>query len=135
MRRQLDADGDAASLVGVPSPKTTGCVTGCGALAAAAVPDEVVAVASRVAVAVGAEGLRADLMLCRAAAALAGWEGRDAATEDDLRSVAPFVLAHRRRRTPFDEPGIAHDELDDAFEPTAPPATTTARGRHRAARR
>jgi magnesium chelatase subunit D len=83
----------------------------------APVPDDLVATACRVAVAVGAEGLRADLMLCRAAAARAGWEGRPAATDDDLRRVAPFVLAHRRRRTPFEEPGISEDDLDDAFTP------------------
>ena len=34
-----------------------------------------------------------------------------------------FVLAHRRRRTPFEEPGLAPDELDQAFERL--PATTT----------
>jgi magnesium chelatase subunit D len=83
----------------------------------ARIPDDVVSVASRVAVAVGAEGLRADLMLCRAAAAHAGWHGRAVATDDDVRRVAPFVLAHRRRRAPFDEPGLSDDELDDAFGP------------------
>ena len=60
--------------------------------------------------------MRADLMLCRAAAALAGWEQRSAATDDDLRRVAPFVLGHRRRRLPFDQPGISQPELDQAFE-------------------
>ena len=47
--------------------------------------------------AAGAEGLRADLVVCRAAAALAGWEGREEATVDDVRRVAPLALAHRRR--------------------------------------
>ena len=42
----------------------------------AALPDEVVDFACRLAVAAGAEGLRGDLVLCRAGAALAGWEGR-----------------------------------------------------------
>jgi len=95
------------------------------ALAAAVpapVPSEVVEMAARVALAVGAEGLRADLMLCRAAAALAGWEGRAVATDDDLRRVAPFVLAHRRRRTPFEDPGLTDDELDEAFRPPERPA-------------
>jgi magnesium chelatase subunit D len=75
--------------------------------------------ASHVAVAVGAEGLRADLMLCRAAAAHAGFEGRAVTTEEDLRRVAPFVLAHRRRRTPFEDPGLPRDELDEAFSQSA----------------
>ncbi len=50
-----------------------------------------------------------------AAAAYAGWEGRTVATDEDLHRVAPFVLAHRRRRTPFDDPGLSADELADAF--------------------
>ena len=82
----------------------------------AVVPDDVIVLAAGVAVSVGAEGMRADLMLCRAAAALAGWEGRMTATDDDVRRVAPFVLGHRRRRLPFDKPGISEPELDDAFD-------------------
>ena len=67
----------------------------------------------------GAEGLRADLVICRAAAALAGWEGHDEVSESDVRRVAELALAHRRRRSPFEAPGMAADELesllDDAF--------------------
>jgi magnesium chelatase subunit D len=87
----------------------------------ATTPDAVIELASRVALEVGAEGLRADLMLCRAATALAAWEGREEATVGDLRRVAPLVLAHRRRRQPFDEPGMTEDELDDAFDDAAAP--------------
>ena len=83
---------------------------------AAQVSDDVVDAACRLAVAVGAEGLRADLMLCRAAAALAGWEDRAEAARDDVARVAPFVLGHRRRRRPFDEPTMSKDDLDDALE-------------------
>ena len=83
---------------------------------AAAVSDETVEVASRMALAVGAEGLRADLMLCRAAATLAGFEGRPEAGVDDLRRVAPMVLSHRRRRQPFDDPGLSDADLDRAVD-------------------
>ena len=83
---------------------------------AATLPDSVVHAASVIAVSVGAEGLRADLMLCRGAAAHASWFGRTEATDDDLRAVAAFVLAHRRRRSPLEPPGIDQHELDDAFD-------------------
>ena len=33
--------------------------------------------------------------------------------------MAPFVLGHRRRRLPFDQPGISEPELDDAFDRAA----------------
>jgi magnesium chelatase subunit D len=78
-------------------------------------PDAVINVAARLAVEVGAEGLRADLMLCRAATAVAAFDGRLVATHDDVRAVAEMVLGHRRRRRPFDEPGITPDELDRAW--------------------
>ncbi|MCX7619296.1 MAG: VWA domain-containing protein [Acidimicrobiales bacterium] len=80
-----------------------------------AVPDHVLQVASALALEVGAEGLRADLMLVRAARANAALDGRDRVTTDDVRRVAALVLAHRRRRRPFDTPGIEQEELDDAF--------------------
>ena len=83
------------------------------------VPDDVVAYASRLALAVGAEGLRADLALCRGAAALAGWEGRREATEADVERVAAMALAHRRRRRPFDPPRLPPDELAAALAEAA----------------
>jgi magnesium chelatase subunit D len=123
---QLAADRDPASL--------SGFVDADGALreqlesvTVGDVPADVVELSARVAVAVGAEGLRADLMLCRAAGALAGWEHRATATADDLRRVAPIVLAHRRRRAPFEDPGLSPHEIDDAFAPP-PPETPSADG-------
>jgi magnesium chelatase subunit D len=49
----------------------------------------------------GAEGLRADLVICRASAALAGWEGAAEAGMEHVERVAPLALAHRRR-TPWE---------------------------------
>lgn len=72
--------------------------------------------AARLAVSAGAEGLRADLVLCRGAAALAGWEGRGEATIVDAERVAPMALAHRRRRRPFDPPTFPPGELEQAIE-------------------
>jgi magnesium chelatase subunit D len=79
------------------------------------VDDGVIDFAARLAVASGAEGVRGDIVLCRAAAALAGWEGRPAATADDVERVAPLVLAHRHRRSPFDPPTLSPEALDDAL--------------------
>ena len=82
----------------------------------AGVPHDLVHTVSVLCASVGAEGLRADLVICRAAAALAGIEGRSEATVDDVRRVAPLALAHRRRRQPFDDPGMSQDEIDDALD-------------------
>jgi len=88
---------------------------------AAALPPALVHTVSTLCASVGAEGLRADLVICRAAVALAGLEGRAEATVDDVRRVASLALAHRRRRQPFDDPGMSQDEIDEALEQTTQP--------------
>ncbi len=81
----------------------------------AAVPDELLVKISELCEALGAEGLRGDIVCARAASALAGLEGRSVTAESDVERVAAMVLGHRRRRSPFEEPGIADAELDDAL--------------------
>ncbi|MFF7941145.1 magnesium chelatase subunit D family protein [Nocardia gamkensis] len=61
------------------------------------------------------DGMRADLVVARTATAHAAWRGADAVTEDDVRVAAELALPHRRRRDPFDEPGISEQQLDDAM--------------------
>jgi magnesium chelatase subunit D len=80
------------------------------------VPDEVLALISRLCAELDAEGLRADLVLARGVAALAALDGRKEATADDVARLAPLALAHRRRRGPLDAPGLSAEELADALE-------------------
>ncbi|MDQ3152064.1 MAG: ATP-binding protein, partial [Actinomycetota bacterium] len=58
------------------------------------------------------DGMRADLVMARTALAHAAWRGALAVTEDDVRLAARLALPHRRRRDPFDEPGLDPDQLD-----------------------
>ncbi len=53
----------------------------------------------------GADGLRGELTLLRAARALAAFEQDDAVTLGHIKSVAPMALRHRLRRDPLDEAG------------------------------
>jgi magnesium chelatase subunit D len=74
----------------------------------------------------GVDGMRADLVTARAAIALAAWYGRPEVTEDDIRQAARLALPHRRRRDPFDAPGLNEQELEDALrepppDPPGPP--------------
>jgi magnesium chelatase subunit D len=87
----------------------------------ATVPDDVLDLVTRLCASVGAQGLRADLVTARAAAALASWDGRDEATAEDVRRVAPLALAHRRRRNPFDPPSMSPEELEQAIEQASEP--------------
>ncbi|MCW2672734.1 MAG: putative chelatase [Frankiales bacterium] len=68
------------------------------------------------------DGLRADLVTAKAAVALAAWAGRDEVTTDDVRTAARLALPHRRRRNPFDAPGLDEQQLDDALSSVEPPA-------------
>lgn len=61
------------------------------------------------------DGMRADLVVARTATAHAAWRGNECVTADDVRIAAELALPHRRRRDPFDEPGITDEQLDDAM--------------------
>lgn len=61
------------------------------------------------------DGMRADLVVARTAVAHAAWRGADTVSEQDIRVAAELALPHRRRRDPFDDPGIDRDQLDEAL--------------------
>ena len=65
------------------------------------------------------DGLRADLVTARTAVALAAWHGRAEVLPEDVRRAALLALPHRRRRNPFDAPGLDSQQLDDALEDAA----------------
>ncbi|GAA1129388.1 VWA domain-containing protein [Nocardioides aquiterrae] len=58
------------------------------------------------------DGLRADIVTARTAVAHAAWQGRDEVTRADIRRAALLALPHRRRRNPFDAPGLDEELLD-----------------------
>lgn len=62
------------------------------------------------------DGMRADIITARAAAALAAWRGHEEATADDIRDAARLALPHRRRRDPFDAPDLDEERLSDALD-------------------
>ncbi|PHQ48668.1 magnesium chelatase [Streptomyces cinnamoneus] len=59
------------------------------------------------------DGMRADIVTARTATALAAWAGRTDVTTEDVRQAALLALPHRRRRNPFDAPGLDEDKLDE----------------------
>ncbi|ORA13624.1 magnesium chelatase subunit D family protein [Mycobacterium asiaticum] len=65
------------------------------------------------------DGMRADLVVARTAAAHAAWRGARTVEEQDIRVAAELALPHRRRRDPFDDHGIDRDQLDQALAQAA----------------
>ncbi len=97
-------------------------------LAGVALPDTELRRIAALCASFGVDGMRADLVLARTAIAHAAWRGADAVAEDDVRIAAELALPHRRRRDPFDEPGLDSEQLDEAMrdaaqhaEPPEPP--------------
>ncbi|WP_426241751.1 magnesium chelatase subunit D family protein [Nocardioides sp. LHG3406-4] len=72
------------------------------------------------------DGMRADIVTARTAVAHAAWHARTEVTREDIRAAARLALPHRRRRNPFDAPGLDEDLLDqilgdDELPPEPPP--------------
>ncbi|MGV0678327.1 magnesium chelatase subunit D family protein [Mycolicibacterium fortuitum] len=62
------------------------------------------------------DGMRADLVVARTAVAHAAWRGATTVTEEDIRVAAELALPHRRRRDPFDDPGLDPERLEEAMQ-------------------
>jgi magnesium chelatase subunit D len=64
----------------------------------------------------GATSLRADITLNKVALTHAALEGRHVVDVDDIAAAAELVLPHRRRRKPFEQPGLDRERLDEALD-------------------
>lgn len=120
VRRRLAYDADPVSFcarfAADEAALASAIAAGGGRLEAVSLPDEVLDLASGLCAELGAEGLRADLVLARGSKALAAFVGRVEAAASDVESLAPLALAHRRRRGPLDAPGLDPGELEEALE-------------------
>ncbi|GAA1955598.1 putative cobaltochelatase [Amycolatopsis minnesotensis] len=67
------------------------------------------------------DGMRADIVTARTAVAHAAWSGRAEVSTEDIRVAARLALPHRRRRNPFDAPGIEEEQLEQALADAEPP--------------
>jgi len=67
--------------------------------------------------------LRADIVMHKASRALAALDARTRVTPDDVRHAAELVLPHRRRRKPFEQPGLDRERLDDLMQQASQPST------------
>ena len=76
-------------------------------------PDAMLLAIAELCAACEVDGMRADIVTARAATAHAAWHGRSSVTREDIRAAARLALPHRRRRNPFDAPGLDEQLLDD----------------------
>ncbi|WP_410672848.1 putative cobaltochelatase [Amycolatopsis sp. cmx-4-68] len=90
-------------------------------LPAVKLPDDALRRIAEVCASFEVDGMRADIVTARTAVAHAAWTGRDEVTTDDVRVAARLALPHRRRRNPFDAPGISEEQLEQALQDAQPP--------------
>ncbi|WP_116110642.1 putative cobaltochelatase [Amycolatopsis ruanii] len=83
--------------------------------------DEALRQIAEVCAAFEVDGMRADIVTARTAVAHAAWSGRTEVSTEDIRVAARLALPHRRRRNPFDAPGIDEEQLEQALRDAEPP--------------
>ncbi|KDN19246.1 putative cobaltochelatase [Amycolatopsis rifamycinica] len=89
-------------------------------LPAVKLPDDALRQIAEVCASFEVDGMRADIVTARTAVAHAAWAGRDEVTTEDVRVAARLALPHRRRRNPFDAPGISEEQLEQALQDAQP---------------
>jgi magnesium chelatase subunit D len=123
VRRRLafedDPAGFASAWAGAERDTAARIVAAQARLASVVLPEAELRRIAAVCAAFDVDGMRADLVIARAAVAHAAWRGGDVVTEEDVRVAARLALPHRRRRDPFDEPGMDDGALDDAMREAA----------------
>ena len=123
VRRRLayeaDPAGFAAGWADADAALAARIVHARAALPSVALPDAELRRIAAVCAAFDVDGMRADLVVARTATAHAAWRGGDRVTADDVEVAARLALPHRRRRDPFDEPGLDDKQLDQALRDAA----------------
>ncbi|CAA9417440.1 MAG: ChlI component of cobalt chelatase involved in B12 biosynthesis / ChlD component of cobalt chelatase involved in B12 biosynthesis [uncultured Rubrobacteraceae bacterium] len=83
--------------------------------------DETLMAISTLCAELGVDGLRGDIVTARTARTLAAWDAREEVGLDDVKRAALLALSHRRRRGPFESPGVDPEEIESALPDPDPP--------------
>lgn len=122
---EADPGGFAALHAGQDSELAARIAAARNRVAAVVLPDAELNRIAALCAAFDVDGMRADLVVARTAVAHAAWRGAAAGatgnitvTSEDIRVAAELALPHRRRRDPFDDPGLDPAQLDEALAAT-----------------
>ncbi|WIX84719.1 putative cobaltochelatase [Amycolatopsis sp. DG1A-15b] len=124
VRRRLayeaDPDAFAARYAGEDAQLAADIEAAQRLLPAVKLPDDALRQIAEICASFEVDGMRADIVTARTAVAHAAWAGRDEVTTEDVRVAARLALPHRRRRNPFDAPGISEEQLEQALQDAQP---------------
>jgi magnesium chelatase subunit I len=79
------------------------------------ISDEMLFLIARIAIEMGVDGHRADLVMMKAAKTMAALNGREEVSEEDVHQSVDLALLHRMRRKPFQELAIDRRKLEDVL--------------------
>lgn len=124
VRRRMAFDADPEAFVtayaAAESALTTRIQAAQELVPVVALDDDALLTIATVCAAFEVDGMRADIVTARTAVAHAAWNGRRSVTTADIRAAARLALPHRRRRNPFDAPGLDEELLDRLLGPHEP---------------
>ncbi|GFG49685.1 hypothetical protein MAGR_11260 [Mycolicibacterium agri] len=115
MAFEADPEGFAAAYAEQDAELARRIASARAAVGAVELPDNELRRIAALCAAFDVDGMRADLVVARTAVAHAAWRGVSTVGEEDIRVAAELALPHRRRRDPFDDPGLDPQQLDDAM--------------------
>ena len=121
LRYEADPAGFAAKWAGADAELALLVEAARGRLPAVRLGEETLVAISTLCADLGVDGLRGDLVTAKTARTLAAWNGRDEVFLEDVKRAALLALAHRRRRGPFEQPGVDPQEIEDALSGPKPP--------------
>ncbi|WP_020666834.1 putative cobaltochelatase [Amycolatopsis nigrescens] len=125
IRRRLDYEADpdafAARYAGDDAELAVEIQAAQGLLGSVRLTDDALRQIAEVCASFEVDGMRADIVTARTATAHAAWCGREEVGTEDIRVAARLALPHRRRRNPFDAPGIDSEQLEQALRDAQPP--------------
>ncbi len=102
-RFDQDPDGFMASWQTPEGEIRNAILAGQAKLRNVTIPDDIMTQIAQLCITLGADGLRGELTLMRAARAAAALDGRDRVSLTDIGRIAPSALRHRLRKQPLDE--------------------------------
>ena len=85
-------------------------------LPSVAFPDDLLRLVAQIAVDMGVDGHRADLVMMKTAKTLAALDGRHTATREDVAQAAELALPHRMRKKPVQNIGLAQGAVAGSME-------------------
>ncbi|MGC9023014.1 MAG: magnesium chelatase ATPase subunit I, partial [Dissulfurimicrobium sp.] len=119
LRRRAAFDADPEAFAAVWQPEQDGLSKGImaakGRLGRIIPPDAALERIVGVTTSLELDGHRADIVMMKAAMALAAFRGRVSISDDDIRDVAQLALSHRMKRLPFEEMGVGMERLETAL--------------------